>query len=528
MKRFSFTLMALFFLCFAKAQNTGPKNIIVLIGDGMGFEHINTALYYNGNSQENIWKSFPVNLSASTGSYEIQYSPADAWKQKDYVTTAFTESSAAATAMSTSVKTRPGMIGMGPDTIPLVNPVQLAFTKGKSSGVVTTVPFCHATPAGFCSHNISRKNYGEIAFEMLVHSPLTVIMGAGHPWYDNDGKKKDIADYEHIGTPDVWTQVGSGMRESKKEKHLNDIEEIACDGISDEWFFSDDFNHLQKQMTDGKEMKRLFFLAPVYTATQYGRSDTSVIPWDVPLNESIPSLTEMSLLALDFLSDDPDGFFLMIEGGAIDWAAHDNDLPRLIEEQTEFEHAVESVVQWVSDRKIWKETLVIVLADHETGYLCSSFDQQDGFVHIRDNGKGQLPDASFLSHNHTNHLVPFFARGRGSHIFELLAADFDPVRGKYLHIGNVGHVIKHLWGDVAVAYPASLNVCEGEQVNIVASAPYDGCSYQWVVNGKVLEDVNSPFLTTKLNDSSELYCIISCADRFYKTNIVHIKIESCR
>jgi alkaline phosphatase len=519
--------LLLYVYCSAMAQTVQPKNIIIMIGDGMGYEHINAALYYNGNSQQNIWQSFPVQLAASTGSYNIEYSSVDAWSNKDYVSSAYTESSAASTAIATSVITSPGMIGMSPDTLPMVNPVQLAFVNGKSSGVVTSVPFCHATPAGFSSHNESRSNYDEIAFEMLVHSPLTLIMGAGHPWYNNDGKKRDSANYTYVGTRDVWNSIISGLKNCEQGHVTFNLQDIDGDGVSDEWFFSDNLKYLNKQFSDGMKIKRLFYLAPVFETLQSERSDSSASPWGVPYNESVPSLKDMSLQALEFLSGDPEGFFLMIEGGAIDWAAHDNDLARLIEEQTEFEKTVEAVVQWISEKQMWDETLLIVLADHETGYLCRGFDEQDGFIHIIDNGKGVLPGAVFLSDNHTNHLVPFFARGSASHVFEMLATWFDPVRGPYLHSLSVGHVIKYLWGDAAFAYPTSVVACNGKQVNLVASAPFPACSYQWIVNGEVLKDADSPFLKTILIEDSELYCLISCAGVFYKTNTVQVRIQNC-
>ena len=83
----------------------------------------------------------------------------------------------------------------------------------------------------------------------------------------------------------------------------------------------------------------------------------------------MPTLTEMSLAALNVLDNDPDGLYLMIEGGAVDWAAHANQSGRMIEEAIEFERAVEAVLDWVQTNSNWGETLLIVTGDHETGYL---------------------------------------------------------------------------------------------------------------------------------------------------------------
>jgi len=75
----------------------------------------------------------------------------------------------------------------------------------------------------------------------------------------------------------------------------------------------------------------------------------------------------MSIGALNVLNQDPDGFFLMIEGGAVDWMGHANDMPRYIEDQVAFNLAVASVIDWVEENSSWDETLLIVTSDHECG-----------------------------------------------------------------------------------------------------------------------------------------------------------------
>ncbi|NJL30612.1 MAG: PEP-CTERM sorting domain-containing protein [Phycisphaerales bacterium] len=122
----------------------------------------------------------------------------------------------------------------------------------------------------------------------------------------------------------------------------------------------------------------------------------------------------------------------MIEGGAVDWAGHANQLDRMIEEQIDFDNAVTEAVAWVEANSNWNETLIIVTADHETGYLMGASDGSAGFMdvngnnqfdagvdyaHLKNNGAGNLPGASWYSGNHTNQLVPLFAKGAGAELF---------------------------------------------------------------------------------------------------------------
>jgi alkaline phosphatase len=142
-------------------------------------------------------------------------------------------------------------------------------------------------------------------------------------------------------------------------------------------------------------------------------------PYEDPVNEGVPTLAEMTRGALNVLDADPDGFFLMIEGGAIDWAGHGNCAGRMIEEMRDFNNAVESVVEWVERVSSWDETLVIVTSDHETGYLTrrSEGDEiPDAREEITGQGEGALPLVQWNSTKHTNSLIPFYARGVGEHL----------------------------------------------------------------------------------------------------------------
>jgi alkaline phosphatase len=148
----------------------------------------------------------------------------------------------------------------------------------------------------------------------------------------------------------------------------------------------------------------------------------------------------MSLAAINVLDNNSKGFMLMIEGGAIDWAAHANQPGRTIEEQIAFDQAVEAVVSWVETNSNWDETLLIVTADHETGYLWG-IGSNPTWQPLVNNGMGIVPTMQFYSPNHTNSLIGIYAKGGDAHWFTSMIAGTDPVRGDYVDNTSIAQVI---------------------------------------------------------------------------------------
>jgi alkaline phosphatase len=186
--------------------------------------------------------------------------------------------------------------------------------------------------------------------------------------------------------------------------------------------------------------------AQVYTTLNQARSGSALAaPYAVPRNETVPTLAEMSLAALNVLDDDPDGLYLMIEGGAIDWAAHANHSGRMIEENIDFEQAVRAVIDWVEANSSWGETLLVVTGDHETGYLTGPGSGPGPVWNsVVNNGQGALPGMEWHSTGHTNSLMLFAARGAAAPRFLPYAAGRDPVRGPYLDNTNIPDVVNAL------------------------------------------------------------------------------------
>ncbi len=221
-----------------------------------------------------------------------------------------TDSAAAGTAMATGTKTNNGVISMDPDGNKLETILQAAEKSGKSSGLVATSTITHATPAVFASHVETRANEEDIA-PQLLQNDVDVILGGGKKYFSDDLLKKALKDgYEIVSD-------AQSLKNIDKTDKLIGL--FAEDSLSPE---------LDREITDE------------------------------------PSLQEMTSAAIDVLSNDKDGFFLMVEGSQIDWAGHANDAAWAMKDAEAFEEAVKAALDFA---KKDKKTLVVIAGDHDTG-----------------------------------------------------------------------------------------------------------------------------------------------------------------
>jgi alkaline phosphatase len=412
------------------ARPTYPKNVIIMIADGCGYNHVKAADYYQcGRVPCQQYENFPVQFAMSTYPHGGSYKPRRAWRNFNYVDKGATDSAAAATAMATGIKTYNAAIGVGVNKKPVLNLVERAEQLGKSTGGVTSVPFGHATPAGFTVHNPHRDDYQGIAKQMINDSPVDVVMGCGNPDFESNGGPAAKPYYKYIDAM-AWSALKDGSAGGDADG----------DGISDHWTLIQTRAQFQS-LANGKPPKRVFGVAQVFETLQEGRpGNVFALPCFVPFNENVPTLEEMTKAALNVLDDDPDGFFVMIEGGAVDWAAHNNQSGRLIEEMNDFNRSVNAVIEWVHRSSNWNDTLLIVTADHETGHLTGP-----GRNELVSNGPGKLPAMEWHSRNHTNSLVPLFAKGAGAEQFKKTIDGNDSVRGPYIDNTDIANTIFILW-----------------------------------------------------------------------------------
>lgn len=448
------------------------RNVILMVSDGIGFNGWLAADYYQGRAGTQSYQltrpdgtpsrlygmahnalnliDGSGNLLASgsdpalaAGAVSQGYDPSSRWDRlegtfvNDFAPigeryTSYTDSAAAGTALVTGRKTANGRVNMDwSGEIAFRTIAQIAMDQGRSAGAVTSVMASHATPASVIAHNVSRNNYAEI-FNEMVASDLTVIMGGGHPLFDASGNAIEPEDEDGYGF------VGGSAT----------LSALTGDGGLNGFTFIDAKAEFEAIAQGGELPERVVGIARTGSTLQASREGLpdAATPSGMAFNDGVPDLATMSLGALNVLAQDPDGFFVMIEGGAVDWMGHANNMPRFIEEQIDFNRAVDAVISWVEENSNWDETLLIVTADHETGGIwgegtwtnrmggsiasdrspeavaAARYDPAEdifhGFKAVQDRGAGNIPGYQFASGNHTNELVPLWAMGRGSDLFE--------------------------------------------------------------------------------------------------------------
>jgi alkaline phosphatase len=312
------------------------KNMILLIGDGMGFEQVKAAgMYLNGKSGTLGFEDFPSRGSVS----DLNASGK------------LVESASAATSMATGKKVNNGVISVSlpGDGSPLETILEKAKARGLSTGLVTTSTISDATPAAFAAHEPSRKKRAEIIGDFLTETRPNVLLGGA----------------QFINRLTAET-AGYTVVEDSRSLALLDKESVV---------------------------------------NLWGQFGKTVLPYEYDGLDGLPHLSESTAAALAILDNDPDGFFLMIEGGRIDHAGHKNDIQRNILETVEFSKAVQVVKDWAVGRS---NTLIIVTADHETG----------GLQVIANNGAGRFPDVIWTTASHTVQPVPVYAWGANAHLLK--------------------------------------------------------------------------------------------------------------
>jgi len=346
----------------------------------------------------------------------MTYDPVARWRDFGSVSVA-TDSAAASTVLHTGRRTTNGRLGLAWDGHHrLTSIAAIARSAGMAAGAVTSVQFSHATPAGAGVQTPSRHAYDEVARQML-DGRLDVVMGAGHPLFDDDGRPVPA----DAVPAETWTWAGGRPY----------FEQLAAEGRTPGGLALIQSREAFERLAaagpqDTGPVEPLLGLAPVRQTLQFRRAPGAAFI-DGP-----PSLSTMAVAALNVLAADPDGFFILIEGGAVDWANHANDAARMVEEHAAFNDAVNAVAAWVETHSSWDETLLIVTADHETGMLWgpdawtdldgdgawSDGDAFHDYVLPRNNGQGQAPGIVYGSPHHTSELVPLFALGVGAEMFE--------------------------------------------------------------------------------------------------------------
>jgi alkaline phosphatase len=316
MNRFRvFTLLFLAFSflyftsCEAPKEEPKAKYVFLFIGDGMGLSQVIAAEAYQhavtgGEYTPLGFRQFPgAGLSTTYAANRF-----------------ITSSAAAGTALATGNKTNIGMISVDTSgTLPVQTIAEKAKIKGLKVGIISSVSIDHATPAAFYAHQPSRRMYHEISLD-LAASNIDFFGGGGF----------SEAVREDVNVIDLAVENGF--------EYINDEE------VFDALLPSD---------------KKVLFVHPDLTS---GASMRYAI--DQP--EGYITLAEITEKAIEYL-DNENGFFMMVEGGKIDWLCHANDAGAMVREVLDFSAAVDVAVKFYLQHP--EETLIVVTADHETGGL---------------------------------------------------------------------------------------------------------------------------------------------------------------
>ncbi len=317
------------------SPSTQVKNVILLIGDGMGIAHVEAA---------------SLKATGVSGRLDMERMPVTGLSNTNSTSNIVTDSAAGGTALSTGFRTNNYMIARDPDGKNLKTLAEAAREAGMSAGLAVTCGVTHATPASFSAHVENRKMEDVIA-EQMVNNRIDVILGGGKEYFIPS------------------TETGSKRKDEKNI--LNTARDLGYNIIE-----------TREDLIKAEKLPLL------------GIFSISALKTEAPE----PTLAEMTDRAITLLSKNEKGFFLMVEGSQIDWAAHSNKADQAIRQTLLFDQAVKTALDFAAkDGK----TLVLVTADHETGGMAIEEEKKE-------------LSFDWTSRDHTGTPVPVFACGPGA------------------------------------------------------------------------------------------------------------------
>lgn len=345
-------------------MNGYARNVILMIGDGMGPAHRQAARWSLGKRALHM-DELPV-----SGLMHTSCADPDAL---------VTDSAAAATALATGTKTRNGMVGMNPAGVASRSILELAQRAGKATGLVTTCQVTDATPAAFGAHVPDRADQAEIARQYIEETSVDVILGGGADWW------RPLGSIRRFPSHPLDDPAAAGLG-----RHGDLLARARAAGY-----------HTPAAASDLRRGERktlgLFANQEFFRQSPEGQGDH----YDPPI-----SLDDLTGIALDLLAVSDDGFFLMIEEAAIDRMGHHNNGRLAIRGVHELDRAVARARRFAEADG---ETLLIVTADHETGGL--SCDEHE---HERPHEFALQPRLRWQTTGHTDTSVPLNAMGPGA------------------------------------------------------------------------------------------------------------------
>lgn len=329
-------LVALLFVGLAEVARVAPQpagahNVILFLGDGLSPAQVALGIRYARVVEGRRLEMESLMEAGNTG-YALPF-PYE---------TVVTDSAAAATQIATGQQTRNETLGLDKDGQPIETILEWLEKRGVATGLVTNMAVTHATPAAFATHELSRYDPEYIlADQMMGQVEIDVLLGGGAQAFVPIHQKISAS------LPGIPLALGG---ESRRPDERDLIEEARARGYS----IASDRDSLRDKAKSADKLLGLFAAGnfPYVIDTRYEGLT------------SIPSLSELTEAALQVLGKKERGFFLMVEGGRIDYAGHDNDAGSMVQELLDFDEAVGVGARF---QRTNPDTLVVVTADHGTG-----------------------------------------------------------------------------------------------------------------------------------------------------------------
>ncbi len=386
---------------------------------------------------ENVNPYYGYNpVTGGTKPYPLMDTPADDYfTNKLYGKIPATGSASSATALATGKKTQyhnlSWLIGDPADGELVTIAEKLRDQKGYSLGCISTVPFNHATPAAFVAHNPERENWSSdsnyfgdrfIAEDMIRNAKPEVVIAAGQNPFDASAQGGGIVTY---------------LPDDLKTELMADTEYQFVERIDGQDGAANLLAAADSAIAAGKKLWALFGgennpLGNMFD--HYVPSDTPGSPAFTRANDEDPTLADAVNAALKVLSQDEDGFFAIIEQGDIDWANHIANYSHMVGSVYDLHKAVEAAAAYVDqegDSITWENTIILVTADHNNGYIrfdpnntlasgdlpTQSYDPSFMYGMIPQYPDGEVSYEYGMPVEHTNELVRLY--GKGARVDEL-------------------------------------------------------------------------------------------------------------
>jgi len=320
---------------FAQASEPAPK-VVLFIGDGFGAAQTSLGLAYAQRVEGRRLEIQDLMEDGNTG-YALPYS----------MESQVTDSAAAATQIATGQRALNETIGLSPSGDPMETILEWAEGEGLATGLVTNMRITHATPAGFASHQVSRYVPEPVIADDMLARNAEVLLGGGARAFVPAGQRVSAS------LPGVPPELDGASNRTDDRDRVAELRERG-------YAVASDAGELSREAARATRLVGLF--AASHLPYVLDRRSLAL--------DGVPSVAAMTEAALAVLARSPRGFFLMVEGGRIDYAGHENDAGSMLHEILDFDRAVGLGLDFQTRHP---ETLVIVTADHGTGGFSFSY-----------------------------------------------------------------------------------------------------------------------------------------------------------